>query len=353
MLKLSNISKSFGENLILSSISFDVKEGEFLTLLGSSGCGKTTTLRIIAGLETSDSGKIFLSGEDISAFPPNKRDVNTVFQNYALFPHMSIEGNIGYSLKLQGLSKESIKEQVSRMLDLVRLSGFEKRMPEQLSGGQKQRVAIARSLIAKPKILLLDEPLGALDLNLRREMQTELKKLQKKLGISFVYITHDQEEALNMSDTIGIMNNGKFEQIDKPSIIYDKPKTAFVAKFVGNANIIKAVASVENSLVKLTTASGTVYVQKRDFPVNNGDEISIAIRSELVELDTTQNSGLKAVVREKSFNSGMLRITAKLLYDDMDIVASRHGINSNLQIGDEVCVNFDSSSAVIVEGWNE
>ena len=220
ILSLQGITKSFGGTPVLNGIDLEAAQGEFITLLGSSGCGKTTTLRIIAGLEDPDQGRVLLEGQDMTHTEPNKRDVNTVFQNYALFPHMSVEQNIGYALKIRKRPKAEIREEVKKMLELVQLEGYQRRKPAELSGGQKQRVAIARSLINRPKILLLDEPLGALDLQLRRQMQQELKRLQKKLGITFIYITHDQEEALNMSDRIAVMREGRFEQIGTPAQVY-------------------------------------------------------------------------------------------------------------------------------------
>ena len=241
LLELKNIKKNFGETDVLKGITLSIQKGEFLTFLGASGCGKTTTLRIIAGLEAPEEGQVLLEGKDVTDLPPNRRDINTVFQNYALFPHMNVEANIGYGLRIQKRPKAEIRDRVKNMLELVQLEGYEKRMPAELSGGQKQRVAIARALINSPKLLLLDEPLGALDLKLRRTMQTELKRLQKKLGITFLYITHDQEEAINMSDRIVVMREGMLEQIGTPDEIYNHPKTAYVADFVGNANIIEGV----------------------------------------------------------------------------------------------------------------
>ena len=241
ILELHGIYKSFDGTPVLKGIGLQVERGEFITLLGSSGCGKTTTLRIIAGLEAPDQGRVLLEGKDMTDVEPNKRDVNTVFQSYALFPHMNVEQNVGYALKLRKRPKGEIKEEVKKMLELVQLSGFEKRKPAELSGGQKQRVAIARSLINRPKILLLDEPLGALDLRLRKDMQNELKRIQQQLGITFIYVTHDQEEALAMSDTIVVMDQGKIQQIGTPTDIYNEPKNAFVADFIGESNILDGI----------------------------------------------------------------------------------------------------------------
>lgn len=238
ILKLQQIRKSFDHTEVLKGVDLEVAQGEFITLLGASGCGKTTTLRIIAGLELPDSGSVILEGRDITDWEPNKRDVNTVFQNYALFPHMNVADNVGYGLKIRKVPKAEIAERVKQALRLVQLEEYGKRMPDQLSGGQRQRIAIARAVINEPKVLLLDEPLGALDLKLRRQMQLELKRLQKQLGITFIYITHDQEEAINMSDRIGVMHEGVLEQLGTPNEVYYQPRTSYVADFVGNANIL-------------------------------------------------------------------------------------------------------------------
>ena len=237
ILQLRQIRKSFDNTEVLKGIDLEVAQGEFITLLGASGCGKTTTLRIIAGLELPDAGQVILEGQDITNREPNKRDVNTVFQNYALFPHMNVSDNVGYGLKIRKVPKAEIERKVEQALRLVQLEEYGKRMPDQLSGGQKQRIAIARAVINEPKVLLLDEPLGALDLKLRRQMQLELKRLQKQLGITFIYITHDQEEAINMSDRIGVMHEGILEQLGTPNEVYYQPQTSYVADFVGNANI--------------------------------------------------------------------------------------------------------------------
>ena len=220
ILQLRQIRKSFDNTEVLKGIDLEAGQGEFITLLGASGCGKTTTLRIIAGLELPDAGQVILEGQDITNREPNKRDVNTVFQNYALFPHMNVSDNVGYGLKIRKVPKAEIERKVEQALRLVQLEEYGKRMPDQLSGGQKQRIAIARAVINEPKVLLLDEPLGALDLKLRRQMQLELKRLQKQLGITFIYITHDQEEAINMSDRIGVMHEGILEQLGTPNEVY-------------------------------------------------------------------------------------------------------------------------------------
>ena len=238
ILRLEGLCKDYGEGLVLSGLSLDVYPGEFLTLLGPSGCGKTTTLRIIAGLERPTAGRVLIDGTDVTGLPPEKRPVNTVFQNYALFPHMTVFQNIAYGLKVLGISKSEQKERVMAALSLVRLAGFERRMPSQLSGGQRQRVAIARAVVLQPKVLLLDEPLGALDLKLRKGMQNELKRIQRQMGITFIYVTHDQEEALTMSDTVVVMRDGLIQQIGSPEDIYNEPTNPFVADFIGESNII-------------------------------------------------------------------------------------------------------------------
>lgn len=284
ILELQNIAKHFGDTDVLNGISISIGKGEFITLLGPSGCGKTTTLRIIAGLETPDEGRVILNGQDVTDSEPNKRDVNTVFQNYALFPHMTVAANIGYSLKLKKRPKDEIKKAVDDALALVQLSGYGKRMPAELSGGQRQRVAIARAVVNRPSVLLLDEPLGALDLQLRRQMQLELKALQKQLGITFIYITHDQEEALNMSDRIAVMKDGRFEQLGTPAEVYDSPRTSYVARFVGTANVLTGtVEAVEDDVLKVACAGGCAGALRRGYSFAPGAPITLAVRSEHVE----------------------------------------------------------------------
>lgn len=381
-LELRNLKKSFtSDEYVLQGISLTIGKGEFITLLGASGCGKTTTLRIIAGLEQPDSGSVWLEGQDVTALEPNRRDVNTVFQNYALFPHMNVAENIGYGLKIRKVPKGEIKKKVKEMLELVQLEGYEKRKPSELSGGQRQRVAIARALANNPRVLLLDEPLGALDLQLRRAMQLELKRLQKKLGITFIYITHDQEEAINMSDRIVVMNKGRFEQIGTPDEIYDHPRTSYVATFVGNANILKGtVVSVSGSYakVKLGEQFAKVYIgaNQEDQITETlipGESVTLAVRSENIVLEENKkefikestaearkdsgnkadntddnNEFLVATVKEKNFAAGQLRVLLTLP-DGNEITASCFGMNTNIQPGQQIFWHFDPKAAVIVD----
>ena len=250
LIELRNISKSFGKTMVLDELCLEVKENEFITLLGPSGCGKTTTLRIIGGFEKPDSGQVIFDGTDITAVPANRRNLNTVFQKYALFQHMTIEENIAFGLKIRKKSAAYIKDKIKYALKLVNLEGYENRKPSSLSGGQQQRIAIARAIVNEPKVLLLDEPLGALDLKLRQDMQYELMRLKEELGITFIYVTHDQEEALTMSDKVVVMNQGYIQQMGTPEDIYNEPENAFVADFIGDSNIIDGLM-IEDRLVEI------------------------------------------------------------------------------------------------------
>jgi spermidine/putrescine transport system ATP-binding protein len=279
IIRLVDISKTFDDTPVLKNINLYIRHNEFVTLLGPSGCGKTTTLRIIGGFEEPTTGKVLFEGKDITNIPPYKRKLNTVFQRYALFPHMDVAENIAFGLNIKKIDKKLIKEKVENMLNLVNLQGFEKRSVDSLSGGQQQRVAIARALVNEPDVLLLDEPLGALDLKLRKGMQIELKNIQKKLGITFVYVTHDQEEALTMSDTIVVMNEGVIQQIGTPIDIYNEPKNAFVADFIGESNIIDGVM-IEDYLVEF--ANHRFKCLDSGFEPN--ENVDVVVRPEDVKL---------------------------------------------------------------------
>lgn len=352
ILELRDIHKRFGETEVLRGISLAVERGEFITLLGSSGCGKTTTLRIVAGLEECDRGQVLLEGRDVTLDAPEKRSLNTVFQNYALFPHMSVGENIGYGLRLKRWKKTEIQTAVRDALALVQLPGYEDRKPSELSGGQRQRIAIARAIVNQPKVLLLDEPLGALDLQLRRQMQFELKRLQKQLGISFIYITHDQEEALNMSDRIAVMKNGVFQQIDTPSAVYDRPHNAYVAQFVGSANVLRGKALNRENGLCLDYGGALSPVDSNGKAYPDGTPLTAAVRSEYIEFLGEGEGGIPALVKEKSFSAGMLRISLQTETGD-EIIASRHGINFDLSPGERVRFSFAREHAVCVEDSDE
>lgn len=352
LLELKNIKKNFGETDVLKGITLSIQKGEFLTFLGASGCGKTTTLRIIAGLEAPEEGQVLLEGKDVTDLPPNRRDINTVFQNYALFPHMNVEANIGYGLRIKKRPKAEIRDRVKNMLELVQLEGYEKRMPAELSGGQKQRVAIARALINSPKLLLLDEPLGALDLKLRRTMQTELKGLQKKLGITFLYITHDQEEAINMSDRIVVMREGMLEQIGTPDEIYNHPKTAYVADFVGNANIIEGVVEeIGEEKIRVQIQGQRMEAEAAE-GMKAGEKVKLAVRRENLQVCTEGENGLEAVVTDKSFQGGQLHVALQLKTGE-ELVASRYGMDARIVPGQKVRAVWKPEHAVPVDGKQE
>lgn len=348
VVKLDNITKSFEDGEILKPINLDVYEGEFLTFLGPSGCGKTTTLRIIAGFETPTSGKVLLDGQDVTELPPYKRNVNTVFQNYALFPHMNIFDNVAFGLVEKKTDKKVIAEKVNQMLEMVQLGKMGSRKPSQLSGGQKQRVAIARALANDPKVLLLDEPLGALDMKLRKRMQLELKALQKSLGITFIYVTHDQEEALTMSDRIVVMNKGKFEQIGTAREIYEHPKTKFVADFIGESNIFEAgVVENKDGIVKLVMENGHVQANGKDFIKD--EIVYICIRPENVHISTTpaENFTLKGYVTDQIFVGNAVKTVVSLPNGDQ-VKVNMHPLAKPIEIGTLVNVFWDEDKAVVM-----
>ena len=351
LLSLRHISKNFGEGDVLSDLSLDVHRGEFVTLLGASGCGKTTTLRIISGLETPDAGTVLLDGQDITALPPEKRPVNTVFQSYALFPHMNVEKNVAYGLRVRGADKATIRARVEEMLELVQMRDYARRMPAQLSGGQRQRIAIARALAPQPRLLLLDEPLGALDLQLRRQMQLELKRLQKKLGITFIYITHDQEEAINMSDRIAVMRAGTFEQIGTPEEIYERPATRFAAGFIGQTNLLEAkVVSADADGIVLEYAGTRLPARRPDFDVQAGDTVALSLRTERVGFAKAPLGGcaLPATLKSRHYAGGSMR--AVLTLDDGREVLAQCPSADRAQgeIGERVLLSWNPGEAPVV-----
>lgn len=312
LVNLEHISKSYDGQLILDDLNLYIRENEFLTLLGPSGCGKTTTLRILGGFETPDAGKVYFDGVDITNLQPNKRQLNTVFQKYALFTHMNIADNIAFGLKIKNKSKAYIDDKIKYALKLVNLDGYEKRMPDSLSGGQQQRIAIARAIVNEPKLLLLDEPLGALDLKLRQDMQYELIRLKNELGITFIYVTHDQEEALTMSDTIVVMNQGYIQQIGTPERIYNEPENAFVADFIGESNIIGATMIQDRLVEVLGTKFSCV-----DEGFGNNTPVDVVIRPEDVELVDLNNSNAECIIQ-----GTVTHVIFKGVHYEMEVMAN-------------------------------
>lgn len=351
LLQLRGLEKSFDQTKILKGISLDVQAGEFVTLLGPSGCGKTTTLRIIAGLLEPDAGSVMLEGKDITHLVPEKRNVNTVFQNYALFPHMNVEKNISYGLRIKGMKKPEWQPKVEEMLRLVQLEGYEKRMPAQLSGGQRQRVAIARAVVLGPKLLLLDEPLGALDLKLRQQMQQELKDIQKRLGIAFVYITHDQEEALNMSDRIAVMREGQFEQIGSPEEIYERPQTRFAAGFIGQTNLLEMkVASVGADGLVLEYDGMKVPARRADFDVRPGEEVALSLRTERISFARAAvgSCALPGVLKSRHYAGGSMRAIIRLDSGREMLVLCQSAERAQGEIGERVFLSWNRDEAPVV-----
>ena len=303
LIKLRSIEKSFDGEQVLCGIDLDIHDKEFVTLLGPSGCGKTTTLRIIGGFESADTGDVYFDGERINDLPAHKRQVNTVFQRYALFPHLNVYDNVAFGLRVQKLKEEEIQKRVREMLEMTGLRGFENRRPATLSGGQQQRVAIARALINRPRVLLLDEPLGALDLKLRKDMQNELKRIQRETGITFIYVTHDQEEALSMSDTVVVMADGKIQQIGTPTDIYNEPVNAFVADFIGESNIIDGAMPEDN---KARFAGHTFDCVDGGFAKN--EAVDIVIRPEDVDVVPVEKGMLSGTVSGVTFKGDYYEI---------------------------------------------
>ena len=353
IITLEGVEKRFGSNLVVKDLNLEIAEGEFLTLLGPSGCGKTTTLRMIAGFEEASAGIIKVEGERVEDKEPFQRNVNTVFQNYALFPHMTVFNNVAYGLTIKKVPKAEINERVTEMLKMVQMEDYAKRKPDELSGGQKQRVAIARALVNNPKVLLLDEPLGALDLKLRKQMQIELKRLQKKLGITFIYVTHDQEEALTMSDRIAVMHDGILEQLDSPTEIYEHPKTRFVAGFIGESNIFDGkVVAKEGDVLTVETEAGGLQVVGPDFAV--GEKMHISIRPEYLEVSTSPVAGFTLEGHIKDFiYQGSVVKTAVDLTNGMEVKYSRFEQDQTVSEGEKVYVCWKPEKAVAIKEFGQ
>lgn len=345
IVSLKKVNKFFGSNHVIKDMDLDINEGEFLTLLGPSGCGKTTILRMIAGFEDATNGVIEVQGERVEEKEAYERDVNTVFQSYALFPHMTVYDNIAYGLTVKKVPKDQIRERVKEMLELVQLMGFEGRKPDMMSGGQKQRVAIARALINNPKVLLLDEPLGALDLQLRKQMQIELKRLQKLLNITFVYVTHDQEEAMTMSDRIAVMNAGVIEHLASPSEIYNQPKTRFVANFIGESNIFTGeVKKLEDHIAEIKVEQGDVKMELSGF--EQGEQIHVCVRPEVMKYSKTPIDGfsLEGTVKNVIFVGAQYR-TLVTMDNGYDVKINRVKHDNDLKEGDRIYLYWDLDDA--------
>ena len=349
IVKLEGFGKNYGKKEVIKDINLEVYEGEFLTLLGSSGCGKTTILRSISGLDIPTFGKIFIDGEDVTDLEPPKRKVNTIFQNYALFPLMTIYDNIAFGLRMKKVPEDEIKKRVNEMLELVHLQGYEKRFPKDLSGGEQQRVSLARGLINRPKVLLLDEPLSALDLKLRKMMQIELKMLQRKLGITFIYVTHDQDEALSMSDRIVVLKNGKIEQIDSPNDIYNKPNSLYVAEFIGDANtFITKVEKTDNKYIYLENG----MIGNINGEYKKGDVVDIVIRPENIKISTSlkKYNSFTGMIKEMIYDGSSTKLIFKINNQMVKVVV--YGNDKVYKVGQNIKLYWDIEDVVIFSRAN-
>ncbi len=355
MVELRNIVKRFDQNTVVQNLNLGINAGEFLTFLGPSGCGKTTTLRMIAGFESPTSGQIILDGVEVQNYPAYERNVNTVFQNYALFPHLNCFENVAFGLRVKKTSKAEIESRVKQALTLVQLQDFASRKPDQLSGGQKQRVAIARALVNNPKVLLLDEPLGALDQKLRKQMQVELKHLQKQLGVTFIFVTHDQEEALTMSDRIAVMNKGVLEQIGTPSEIYDSPETTFVAEFIGETNLLPgSVKQAAGSDVVLEAEGFQIHAAQVKTAFASQENVMLAIRPERVTLSQSRSESdeqvqISARFKERIYCGGVTKTILTLPTGKEFVAQERTDQLISVAEGDELFVNWNSTQAVVLK----
>ena len=346
IVRLENVSKSFGKTSVIKNVSLDIYEGEFITLLGPSGCGKTTILRIVSGLESASSGKVYIDGKDVTNTEAMDREVNTIFQNFALFPRMTVKDNVSFGLKMKKVPKDEIEKRVKNAIKLVKLEGFEDRYPSELSGGQQQRVAIARGVVMNPKVLLLDESLCSLDLKLKKNMQIELKRIQKKLGLTFIYVTHAQDEALSMSDRIAIINKGVIEQLGTPSEIYIKPSTVYVADFIGEATIVDGtVVKQKDDDLELKIMNDMVVNIKTEDKFNKGDTVKVVIRPEDVKVSTRPfKDGNTGVITDYIYGGDTTKMIIKI-NDDYSIKCSVTD-EENYDCGDQVYFRLEEKYVV-------
>mgnify|MGYP002551887239 CR=1 FL=1 len=354
LIEFRNIVKSFDSQVVLKGINLDIYENEFVTLLGPSGCGKTTLLRILGGFLDADEGKVIFDNEDITGKPPYERELNTVFQKYALFPHLSVYENIAFGLKLKKMSKDIIDQKVMKMLKLIGLEGYEDKNTTLLSGGQQQRVAIARALVNEPKVLLLDEPLAALDLKLRKEMQYELKRIQQEVGITFIFVTHDQEEALTMSDRIAIINQGVLEQVDTAFDIYEHPKTRFVAGFIGESNIFDAVViSQDGDTVTVGTEVGKAQASGFTGELAAGTAVSVSVRPEnmLYSRERVEGFHIKGVVKEHIYVGNLIK-TIVLLNDGTEVKINRFSMDDLPKEGEMIYLYWHLEKGIVLPEKN-
>jgi spermidine/putrescine transport system ATP-binding protein len=352
--QLSNVTKSFGEFVAVDELTLEIYEGEFFSLLGPSGCGKTTTLRMIAGFEEPTRGEISVAGKPVHGVPPYRRPVNTVFQSYAIFPHLNVFDNVAFGLRRAGVKGDELRRRVAEACEMVQLSGFEKRKPTALSGGQQQRVALARALVNRPKVLLLDEPLGALDLKLRKEMQLELKSLQHEVGITFVYVTHDQEEALTMSDRIAVMNEGEVQQVADPATLYELPKNRFVANFIGQTNVFSGtVESINGERVTLrTSAEASIEaVATEEGTVARGDEAHATVRPETVRFGDAGDNVVSVRIRQVVYLGVSTQYIAELP-EGGTLVLYQQNVQGSAGpgVGEEVPVAWDAQNCLVLGG---
>jgi spermidine/putrescine transport system ATP-binding protein len=350
--ELSEVTKRFGEFVAVDNLSLDIYEGEFFSLLGPSGCGKTTTLRMIAGFEEPTEGGISVGGDPMRRVPPYRRPVNTVFQSYAIFPHLNVFDNVAFGLRRSGVKGEELHKRVTDACEMVQLSGFEKRKPSMLSGGQQQRVALARALVNHPEVLLLDEPLGALDLKLRKEMQLYLKNLQHEVGITFIYVTHDQEEALTMSDRIAVMNEGKVQQVADPPTLYELPRNRFVSDFIGQTNVFSGtVESVSGKRITLSTPSGKVEATAREVEVDVGAEAHAAVRPEKIRFGSEGDNVSTARIRQIVYLGVSTQYIAELPDGEKLVLYQQNSReDANPDLGEEVTVVWDARHCLILGG---